>query len=223
MPPDGDGMPWHRAGPVQLPVVAVMRLESAWNGFSAGSGRTELRPHRRPAPRWRATAGTPARTGVRLPARPRLGLGHLLGFDIDTEAVSYGGNLIGRPDFLEEEVLQPLRDVARRLQERLGYPIPPSRPRRNRHQGFIVKRHELLRTDGVRGEGDCGVFERGRVSDARGSGQHRLRLPSLGLPAVGSWASVCAGVTGAPLPTEPEVHGRRTMPSSHSTLANSPP
>ena len=119
---------------VQLPVLAVMRLESAWNGFSAGSGRTELRPHRRPAPRWRATAetptrvkrataGTPARTGVRLPARPRLGPGHLLGFDIDTEAVSYGGNLIGRPDFLEEEVLQPLRDVARRLQERLGYPI----------------------------------------------------------------------------------------------------
>ena len=169
MPPDGDGMPWHRAGPVQLPVVAVMRLESAWNGFSAGSGRTELRPHRRPAPRWRATAGTPARTGVRLPARPRLGLGHLLGFDIDTEAVSYGGNLIGRPDFLEEEVLQPLRDVARRLQERLGYPIlhpdldgTDIRVSLSRDTNFCaVGRHELLRTDGVRGEGDCGVFERG--------------------------------------------------------------
>ncbi len=45
------------------------------------------------------------------------------GFDIDTEGIQEGGERIGRPDFLEEEVLQPLRDVARRIEERLGYPI----------------------------------------------------------------------------------------------------
>lgn len=42
---------------------------------------------------------------------------------IDKEAIRLGGNRLGRLNFLEEEVLEPLRDVADRIEERLGYPI----------------------------------------------------------------------------------------------------
>ena len=44
-------------------------------------------------------------------------------FRIETAPIVEGGLRIGRPNFLEEEVQQPLRDMARRLEERLGYPI----------------------------------------------------------------------------------------------------
>ena len=44
-------------------------------------------------------------------------------FRIESEPIIAGGLRIGRPNFLEEEVLEPLRDMARRLEERLGYPI----------------------------------------------------------------------------------------------------
>lgn len=42
---------------------------------------------------------------------------------IDEGPIRDGGNQIDRPDFLEEEVLEPLRDVADRIEERLGYAI----------------------------------------------------------------------------------------------------
>jgi len=42
---------------------------------------------------------------------------------VDEERIRRGGNRIGRPDFLQEEVLEPLRDVADRLEDRLGYAI----------------------------------------------------------------------------------------------------
>ena len=42
---------------------------------------------------------------------------------IDEGPIRDGGDRIGRPDFLEEEVLEPLRDVADRIEERLGYAI----------------------------------------------------------------------------------------------------
>ena len=42
---------------------------------------------------------------------------------IDEEAIRRGAERLGRPDFLEEEVLEPLRDVADRIKERLGYLI----------------------------------------------------------------------------------------------------
>ena len=53
-------------------------------------------------------------------------------FRIVKEPIIAGGLRIGRPNFLEEEILEPLRDMARRLEERLGYPImdsdaPPGR------------------------------------------------------------------------------------------------
>ena len=44
-------------------------------------------------------------------------------FRVDAGPIIEGGLRIGRPNFLEEELLQPLRDMARRLEERLGYPI----------------------------------------------------------------------------------------------------
>lgn len=53
---------------------------------------------------------------------------------IDEGSIRAGGNRIDRPDFLEEEILEPLRDVADRIEERLGYAIfdpydlLPSRP-----------------------------------------------------------------------------------------------
>ena len=55
---------------------------------------------------------------------------------IDEEAIRRGGERLGRPEFLEEEVLEPLRDVADRIKERLGYLIfdpddlVPTRPSR---------------------------------------------------------------------------------------------
>ncbi len=42
---------------------------------------------------------------------------------IDEGPIRTGGDRIDRPDFLEEEVLEPLRDVADRIKERLGYSI----------------------------------------------------------------------------------------------------
>ena len=42
---------------------------------------------------------------------------------IDEGPIRDGGDRIDRPDFLEEEVLEPLRDVADRIKERLGYAI----------------------------------------------------------------------------------------------------
>ena len=44
-------------------------------------------------------------------------------FRVETAPIVEGGLRIGRPNFLEEEVLHPLGDMARRLEERLGYPI----------------------------------------------------------------------------------------------------
>ena len=44
-------------------------------------------------------------------------------FEIDAEGIRLGGARIGRPNFLEEEVLQPLRDVANRIEARLGYRV----------------------------------------------------------------------------------------------------
>ena len=44
-------------------------------------------------------------------------------FRIEAEPIIEGGLRIGRPNFLDEEVVEPLRDMARRLEERLGYPI----------------------------------------------------------------------------------------------------
>ena len=44
-------------------------------------------------------------------------------FEFDAEGISAGGVRIGRPNFLEEEVLQPLRDVANRIEARLGYRV----------------------------------------------------------------------------------------------------
>ncbi len=44
-------------------------------------------------------------------------------FDVDAGPIIAGGLRIGRPNFLEEEVMQPLRDMARRLKERLGYSL----------------------------------------------------------------------------------------------------
>ena len=44
-------------------------------------------------------------------------------FRIESGPIIAGGLRIGRPNFLEEEVLEPLRDMARRLEDRLGYPI----------------------------------------------------------------------------------------------------
>jgi len=42
---------------------------------------------------------------------------------IDEEAIQAGALRLDRPEFLEEEVLEPLRDVADRVEERLGYAI----------------------------------------------------------------------------------------------------
>ena len=42
---------------------------------------------------------------------------------VEEEEILEGGNELGRPDFLFEEVLEPLRDAAYRIEERLGYPI----------------------------------------------------------------------------------------------------
>ncbi len=42
---------------------------------------------------------------------------------IDEESIRGGGLQLDRPGFLEEEVLEPLRDVADRIEERLGYAI----------------------------------------------------------------------------------------------------
>ena len=42
---------------------------------------------------------------------------------IDEESIRRGGEQFDRPEFLEEEVLEPLRDVADRIEERLGYRI----------------------------------------------------------------------------------------------------
>ena len=53
------------------------------------------------------------------PARP-------IRFRVDAGPIIEGGLRIGRPNFLEEEVLQPLRDMARRLEERLGYAVMES-------------------------------------------------------------------------------------------------
>ena len=44
-------------------------------------------------------------------------------FRIEAERIIAGAMGIGRPNFLEEEILEPLHDMARRLEERLGYPI----------------------------------------------------------------------------------------------------
>ena len=42
---------------------------------------------------------------------------------IDEESIRMGGLELDRPRFLEEEVLEPLRDIADRIEERLGYSI----------------------------------------------------------------------------------------------------
>ena len=47
-------------------------------------------------------------------------------FLVDADPIIAGGLRIGRPDFLEAQVLQPLRDMARRLEERLGYAVMES-------------------------------------------------------------------------------------------------
>ena len=47
-------------------------------------------------------------------------------FRVDAGPIIQGGLRIGRPDFLEAQVLQPLRDMARRLRERLGYQVMES-------------------------------------------------------------------------------------------------
>ena len=47
-------------------------------------------------------------------------------FRVDAGPIIEGGRRIGHPDFLEEKVLQPLRDMARRLEERLGYTVMES-------------------------------------------------------------------------------------------------
>ena len=47
-------------------------------------------------------------------------------FRIEAEPMIAGGPRIGRPNFLEEQILQPLRDAARRLKERLGYTVMES-------------------------------------------------------------------------------------------------
>ena len=44
-------------------------------------------------------------------------------FRVIEEPIIAGGLRIGRPNFLEEEIYGPLRDMARRLEERLGYKI----------------------------------------------------------------------------------------------------
>ncbi len=44
-------------------------------------------------------------------------------FRVDAGPIIEGGLRIVRPNFLEEEILGPLRDMARRLEERLGYPV----------------------------------------------------------------------------------------------------
>ena len=42
---------------------------------------------------------------------------------VDEEAIRKGGGEIDDPNFLEEQVLAPLREVAKRLKDRLGYTI----------------------------------------------------------------------------------------------------
>ena len=42
---------------------------------------------------------------------------------VDEEAIRSGGTQLGNPNFLKEQVLEPLRVVADRIEERLGYPI----------------------------------------------------------------------------------------------------
>ena len=42
---------------------------------------------------------------------------------VDEDAIRMGGDSLDRPNFLEEEVLDPLRDVADRIEERLGYRV----------------------------------------------------------------------------------------------------
>lgn len=54
---------------------------------------------------------------------------------VDQEAIRIGARELGRPNYLEEQVLEPLRVVADRIKDRLGYPIfdpydlLPSEPR----------------------------------------------------------------------------------------------
>lgn len=52
--------------------------------------------------------------------------GRPIRFRVDAAAIIAGSMRIGQPEFLEDEVLQPLRDMARRLEERLGYPVMAS-------------------------------------------------------------------------------------------------
>ena len=42
---------------------------------------------------------------------------------VDEAAIRSGGSQLGNPNFLEEQVLEPLRVVADRIEERLGYPV----------------------------------------------------------------------------------------------------
>ena len=48
---------------------------------------------------------------------------HPIGFDIETDVIRQGGIQLGAPDFLEDQVLEPLREFSQRIKERLGYPI----------------------------------------------------------------------------------------------------
>ena len=76
-------------------------------------------------------------------------------FRVDAGPITEGGLRIGRPNFLEEEVLQPLRDMARRLEERLGYPImEPDAPPSDASRTVTVHWRDRVWSPGW-GEPDC--------------------------------------------------------------------